>query len=359
MSDPLDTVVNLGKLAASTVQDIMIDDDDDDGKKKNDKLPTTEQTDIGISDPASPSPAPSPPPTEDNTSTITTLSMETPAPPAAPPLDLKNIRPFTNSQNPNYLIQGTLEKESVGLLTSFKRFFFRLDKENLVYYTKVEACAWGFVPIDERGSVPIRLITRLVEDPIDAKGLPKRKTEFEVYVTNAENNRYPGRNHAKKDSDYERVYKFNAMDVSVKTLWCGIIRDCLSGKFNSLADLSNRFAKKQRSLNKDNNGKFKTNLARLCRGGDDWDDVPLMAEQDMLKAKEAELKAIYEGKIKKYVVKKAKNLPLKVKIAENVHLPNDMNAMNDRRHMTVAEQPMGEEPEAPGVGKGGCGCVIA
>jgi len=93
-----------------------------------------------------------------------------------------STQPFTNFQSPSFLIQGTLEKESVGLLTSaFKRFFFRMDSTNLTYYTSVQACSWGFVPIDERGVIPIALITRLEETPVTTAAKTK-ETEFELYV---------------------------------------------------------------------------------------------------------------------------------------------------------------------------------
>ena len=67
--------------------------------------------------------------------------------------------------------------------------FFRLTKNSLTYYTKVQACSWGFVPLDERGCIPINLITRMDVDPVNAKGVSPGPTHFNIWVTNAENNR--------------------------------------------------------------------------------------------------------------------------------------------------------------------------
>ncbi|GMI25862.1 hypothetical protein TeGR_g4803, partial [Tetraparma gracilis] len=276
-------------------------------------------------------------------------------------------RPFSDEK---YLIQGTLEKESVGLLhSSYKRFFFRLSKTDLVYYTSVSQCSWGYVPIDERGVVPVRLVTRLDENPVDAKNKPLGPNVFILYVTNAENNRYPGRNHSRPDKEFERVYKLQAMDADVKRMWCEMLQKCMAGEFNTIEDLAKRYnhAQPKDSTSSDSSKEYKTNLGRLCGGGDDWDELNIMAEEEMLRQKEQELRDAVNAKAKKYNVRGSNKLPGK---AGGKKAPaggqgagarelNENNAMNDRRHMTVVDRPPALDEETVGEAKGGCACVVS
>ena len=185
-------------------------------------------------------------------------------------------------------------------------------------------------------------------------------THARRYVTNAENNRYPGRNHARKDDEFERVYRFNAMDMDCKDLWCAMIKDCMGGKFQSVEDLTMRFKGKQEAAAVEGGGEMKTNLGRFLKAGDDWDELPIMTEAEMLKVKEAELLAAVGNKTMKYKVKDVKGvMKNKAKLEQNKHPVNDNNQMRDKRHMTVVEKPKKEEAGGPEAGIGGCGCLIS
>ena len=46
----------------------------------------------------------------------------------------------------------------------------------------MQACSWGFVPLDERGCIPINLITRMDVDPVNAKGVSPGPTHFNIWL---------------------------------------------------------------------------------------------------------------------------------------------------------------------------------
>eukprot|EP00519_Triparma_laevis_P012868 CAMPEP_0182502442 /NCGR_PEP_ID=MMETSP1321-20130603/13361_1 /TAXON_ID=91990 /ORGANISM="Bolidomonas sp., Strain RCC1657" /LENGTH=296 /DNA_ID=CAMNT_0024707343 /DNA_START=137 /DNA_END=1024 /DNA_ORIENTATION=+ len=280
------------------------------------------------------------------------------APPPAQKADMQKIKPFEDPTTPKFLLQGTIEKETVSgsggvgglkaLTSGYKRRFFRLTKSSLTYYTKVQACSWGFVPLDERGCIPINLITRMDVDPVNAKGVSPGPTHFNIWVTNAENNRYPGRNHAKKDAEFARVYKFKAMDEEVKETWCRMLQDVLDGKYRTIEDMQRRGMGEEKKGEEDDDEEkeYKTNLTRLLKMGDDWDDLKLMSEEEMLRIKAEELDKVCNAVTKKYKVKgklmKGAGMPPP---APNEHKPNEANSMKEKRHMTVANT--AEEPVTP------------
>ncbi|GMH49011.1 hypothetical protein TrRE_jg12295 [Triparma retinervis] len=250
--------------------------------------------------------------------------------------DMNRIRPFVDDSDPQFLLQGTLEKESVSpvpsplslLGPSYKRRFFRLTSSEVIYYTAVSRCSWGYVPIDERGRFPWRLVTEVVEDVGGG-----RENEFELWVTNAENSRYPGRNHKRRDEGYARVYKLRAMDGEVKEAWLDVIR------------------------------RYKTNLGRLLAAGDDWDEEEIMSTSSMLSMKAAELREACLPSAK-YSVKPGRKLPKG--IVQGGRERNEMNSMNDRRHMTVYTKPGKGANESKDEGGGqipdqpkNCGCSVS
>ena len=112
-------------------------------------------------------------------------------------------------------------------------------------------------------------------------------------MTNAENNRYPGRNHPKKDAEFARVYKFRAVDEEVKGEWVRLIGEVMEGKHSTLEDMRSRGRGGAGGGEDGDEGEgklFKTNLARLLRRGDDWDEEGLLSEEDMLTLKAEEVR---------------------------------------------------------------------
>ncbi|GMI16554.1 hypothetical protein TrLO_g715 [Triparma laevis f. longispina] len=291
------------------------------------------------------------------------------APPPSQKADMQKIKPFSDPTTPKYLLQGTIEKETVSgsgsvgglnaLTGGYKRRFFRLTKTSLTYYTKVQSCSYGFVPLDERGCIPINLITRL--DVGGGGGY------FEVWVTNAENCRYPGRNHGKKDPEFARVYKLKAMDEEVKETWCSMLKDVMDGKYRTIEDMQRRgggFGEEEKKEGEEGEKEYKTNLTRLLKMGDDWDELKLMSEEEMLRIKAEQLAKQCNAVTKKYKVKgklqPGAGMPPP---APNEHKPNEANSMKEKRHMTVVTEAPGggdtvEEGDAK-PGAGGCGCVVS
>ena len=94
-----------------------------------------------------------------------------------------------------------------------------------------------------------------------------------------------GRNHAKKDTEFSRVYKFRAMDEEVKASWVKKITDVMEGKYTTLEDMQSRWNAGLQGGGGGEEGEveklFKTNLARLLNRGDDWDEVGLMSEEEV------------------------------------------------------------------------------
>ena len=105
---------------------------------------------------------------------------------------------------------------------------------------------------------------------------------------------------------------------------------------------------------------YKTNLGRLLAFGDDWDTLSLMSESSMLAFKAAELREACMPTAK-YTVKKGR----KIKGGRD---RNEMNNMEDRRHMSVFTQQQTSK-DVKGEGEGGrenkveqtknCGCEIS
>ncbi len=285
------------------------------------------------------------------------------SPPAPPSEDMNSIRPFTNTAHPDVLLSGTLEKESIGLVgrSTYRKFFFRMRADEIAYYTKVNSAKWGYVPIDERGRIPTRLIGRI------ELGDDKQGRCFTLWVTNAENNRYPGRNHKRKDKDFERSYSFRAMDTAVRDAWTTKIQEAMDGKHSDFTSLKKQTV--ESNPKEDGLKDFRTNLGRLLSGGDDWDELPALPLKAALDLRDAEFNEVVNAKTKRYIVKDPK---LAKKIAqfrppeEDAREPNEQNAMIDRRHKTVASKaeanaPLPTRNEAPSIeeGKGGCKCIIS
>tara|TARA_B110000971_G_C19762657_1_gene387157 strand:+ start:81 stop:416 length:336 start_codon:yes stop_codon:yes gene_type:complete len=90
---------------------------------------------------------------------------------------------FHDKNQPEFILQGTLEKlAGAGKVPLYHPRYFRLTKHELCYYSKFVESDWGKVPIDERGLIPLHLITSVDEHPAERI--------FDLWVTNKDNNRY-------------------------------------------------------------------------------------------------------------------------------------------------------------------------
>ena len=217
--------------------------------------------------------------------------------PPPPPAVLNLVRTFTDLPNGN-LLCGTLDKCSplpLGLVRLNRRYF-RLSRLSLSYFSSVRVSSWGIIAIDELGSIPTRLITRLESNPDQSS-----PNSFTVWATNAENSRYPGMNHVVREPDYEIAYMLRAPDAATKTMWCDTLTDVLNGKYAKLGDSLKPRLVVSRKDAKTGEQLYKTNLGRLLMGGDDFDSLRPMPIEDMLQCRDLENKINAEARNKLYV----------------------------------------------------------
>ena len=252
------------------------------------------------------------------------------------------------------LRHGPLEKyTTTAAIPGFKSRYVCVSTSALSYYTSHVASSWGVVPLDERGVVPGELIVSIRERDGDKTG-----REFVVEVTNFENNRYPGRNHSRKDGNIAKEYRFRASGKEDRDEWIKAVK-AIKGGGGGLA--TSGISRTKTSSNRKTPHLFKTNLGRLMRSGDDWTDVAAMSLSDMIAVRDAELNEAKSSRLyvkfevkggggETHLAQKGGNIKDGGnEIVKGVEEEKDI-MRNDKRHNTLA-------PELNG--KGGCGCVVS
>ena len=199
------------------------------------------------------------------------MAMTLPPPPAP-----KNLGGLQSSRVSDFFMHGFLEKfTTTTAIPGFKKRYVCLSASELSYYTDATESSWGLVPLDERGVVPGPLIVSV------EKG--KEGREFVVAVTNFENNRYPGRNHQRKDAHISKSYRFRAQSADDRDDWIeGILKLKNGAAYAVSPPPTPPWKKKQEKV-------FKTNLGRLMGAGDDWDEEIVMGMEELVALRNKEL----------------------------------------------------------------------
>lgn len=131
-----------------------------------------------------------------------------------------------HSTKQGILVEGNLQKfspESVRGIRWHRRYFVLYARTcELRYYRSYAEAAWGRIPLDERGSIPLRLVVK-IEQPSDKK---YRGCRFDLVVLHRGDGRHPGL-HIRPGQE-SRVYttktfKLNAADAQQRLLWVTVI----------------------------------------------------------------------------------------------------------------------------------------
>ncbi len=128
------------------------------------------------------------------------------------------------------LLEGFLYKfapESVKGVRWHKRYFVLYAAScELRYYKSCVKSAWGNIPIEERGSIPLCLVKEIII-PSKAKW---KGTRFDVTVLHNGEGRYPGitiRPGHENEAFTMKSYKFQAESAQQRMLWVSVIESLM------------------------------------------------------------------------------------------------------------------------------------
>ena len=175
-------------------------------------------------------------------------------------------KPFTSTSSSPYVLSGSLQvctAEAHGKSSkNFRMGFFRLSRTRLVCYRSVARCSFGegHVPLDIVFNVPITMIQKVESHPASP-------FDFDIWIgCGSGTKNYPAKGKWSAVSD-ECVHRLRAGNDNVKNIWLTTLIRLMENP-PPPEDIDGTVRQKEKAS-------FRTNLGRLLRGGDDFDELEL------------------------------------------------------------------------------------